>query len=61
MFKFMINFCSALQWITPMGGGGTFPKCGARLDYRLIIGPLFENALTMGLLPLGSNLHYHVL
>jgi len=61
MFTFMINFCGALQQIKPMGGAGTFPKCGARLDYDLIIRPLFENALTMGLLLLGLNLHYYVL
>lgn len=32
------------------GWGGT-PKFGAELNYHLILGPLFENAATLGLYP----------
>ncbi len=27
-------------------GEGALPKCGAELNYHLILGPLFENAAT---------------
>ncbi len=32
-------------------GEGALPKCGAELNYHLILRPLFENAATLGLYP----------
>jgi hypothetical protein len=46
MFKFIIILHCVLQWVKPMGEGA-LPKCGAELNYHLILGPLFENAATI--------------
>ncbi len=50
MFKFILISHCVLQWVKPMGEGA-LPKCRAELNYLLILGPLFENAATLGLYP----------
>ncbi len=50
MFKFIIILHCILQWVKPMGEGA-LAKCGAELNYHVILSPLFENAATLGLYP----------
>lgn len=42
------NFASHFM-ISKAHGWGTFLKCGAKLDFHLVLGPLFESAPTLGL------------
>jgi len=56
----MINFASFFT-IGKAHGWGTFPKCGARLSYSLILAPYFEKAPTLGLYLTLKRHHYHSL
>jgi len=54
----MINFASFFT-IGKAHVWGTFPKCGAGLSYRLVLGPYFENAPTLVLYLTLKRHHYH--